>query len=187
MQKSATGPRVGVAVLNIAFWWRIQVVLARMHSLSTVCCAMMSAKNTTVYICFNAGSVVCRRIGKNRLLYLQTSAQRKITTPQRPGSSVKISMFYHAPTDIKRYIFADVASRRLYTTVDSGRTINTVSSLPFVPDALSVHPVKPWVVLGHDKTSANRALYKSDDFGRSWTRIQVNVDKAEWGYSTSSE
>ena len=97
--------------------------------------------------------------------------------------SAYINSFYSAKTDIGRYIFTDIKNQAIYTTTDFGHTFNNVTRLAFVPDVISIHLTKPWIVLALDKTNPSKALYKSDDFGRTWREIQQQVKEFEWGYS----
>nr|CAB3266484.1 sortilin-related receptor-like [Phallusia mammillata] len=109
----------------------------------------------------------------------------KFMTSATKGSHLQknayINMFYHAPSDIKSYIFTDKINNVIYTTKDFGEHIQR-NNVSFVPDMVTVHPLKPWILLAHDKTMSNHPLYFSDDFGRSWSLIQERVEKVEWGY-----
>uniref|UniRef100_H2YHN0 VPS10 domain-containing protein n=1 Tax=Ciona savignyi TaxID=51511 RepID=H2YHN0_CIOSA len=106
---------------------------------------------------------------------------RKIASFATAALHARISDFVHAFHETDRYIFIDLHTPSLYTTTDSGRSFSHVTSLPFTPNSLSIHRTKPWIVLGHDKTDPNKNLYKSNDFGSSWVRIQTRVEKFEWG------
>ena len=115
--------------------------------------------------------------------------QRRIESPNQVKSNSSgtiplqayITGFSSAKSDISRYIFTDLQHSRLFTTTDFGRTLN-VPSLHFKPDVVSIHPTKSNIVLALDKTNRDKALYKSDNFGVSWIKIQTNVKDFEWGY-----
>ena len=94
-----------------------------------------------------------------------------------------INTFYSSKRDIARYIFTDLRNDTIYTTTNFGRKISKVANLPFKPSLLSMHLTKPWIVLALDKSSPNKELYKSDDFGQTWRQIQRNVKEFHWGYA----
>lgn len=103
-------------------------------------------------------------------------------------SSIKkpISKFYHAPSDINRYIFVDIQGRTLYTTYNMGKSFNSVTC-PFKPTYLSIHPTRASYVIGYEKEMSNTSLWLSKDFGQTWHSIQSDVKKAYWGYSQGND
>uniref|UniRef100_F6V4V0 VPS10 domain-containing protein n=1 Tax=Ciona intestinalis TaxID=7719 RepID=F6V4V0_CIOIN len=128
-----------------------------------------SVRTSNVYFSYDYGATFSRKI----------SSSSSGSLPQ-----ARISDFVHAYHNIDRYIFMDRHTPSLFTTTDSGRNFHHVTPLPFTPSTLTINPVKPWIVIGHDETGKN--LFKSSDFGSSWIRIQTRVEKYEFGFSAAT-
>ncbi|KAL5019680.1 hypothetical protein ScPMuIL_002572 [Solemya velum] len=108
-----------------------------------------------------------------------TSMKSRMKLPSSNNDSV-IEHYYTSPLHRSRYIFSDVVHNYIFTTRDSGRSLNAIH-LPFSPETIVFHPTNADVVLGMDKKSTDKELYLSRDFGYSWMRIQVGVKTFYWG------
>lgn len=113
---------------------------------------------------------------------MQSADQARSSNSSGSGLiSALVSSFYSTNLDIRRYLFVDLSTRTLYVTTDFGKTIVRRPSVSFSLDKISFHPTNPSILLCLDKTG--KGLYKSDDLGYSWTKIQTNVKSFQWGYS----
>ncbi|XP_075927382.1 sortilin-related receptor isoform X2 [Petromyzon marinus] len=102
------------------------------------------------------------------------------------GSETVIAQFYHSPVDNRRYIFTDTLHSYLWITNDFGQTVKNFSC-PFRPTDLLLHNKNPNLVLGYDSSHANKQLWKSDNFGESWTLIHEKVKSYYWGIEPYDE
>ncbi|KAG8434631.1 hypothetical protein GDO86_012842 [Hymenochirus boettgeri] len=129
--------------------------------------ALSGPKSSNVYVSYDYGKSFNKISEKFRL-------------PNGNSTIATVSQFFHSPADNKRYIFIDANAQYLWITTDFCTTVNAFS-VPFKPTDLLLHSTTPNLVLGYDKFHPNKELWKSEDFGQTWTMIQEHVKTYSWG------
>eukprot|EP00079_Xenopus_tropicalis_P028076 XP_012822697.1 PREDICTED: sortilin-related receptor [Xenopus tropicalis] len=129
--------------------------------------ALLGPKSSNVYVSYDYGKSF-----KN--------ISEKFTVPAGSANTATVSQFFHSPADNKRYIFIDANEQYLWISKDFCDTVNGFPA-PFKPTDLLLHSTEPSLVLGYDKFHPNKQLWKSEDFGQTWTVIQEHVKTYSWG------
>ncbi|XP_071959065.1 sortilin-related receptor-like [Antedon mediterranea] len=96
------------------------------------------------------------------------------------NSAAILDRFYHSPADNQRYLFADILHKYIFITVDGGKTFAR-HHLQFSPTELAMHQEDRNLVLAMDDKDPQKRLWKSENFGHSWTVMQSNVKSYWWG------
>lgn len=91
-----------------------------------------------------------------------------------------IDLYYNSPVYKSHYIFADVIHNSIWSTLDSGVTIQ-LHRLSFSPRLLTLHPSDWRTLLGFDERDIQRRLWLSYDFGSTWQVLRTGVKAFYWG------
>ncbi|UYV71549.1 SORL1, partial [Cordylochernes scorpioides] len=119
---------------------------------------LMANSKTTVYISRDNGRTF-------------TVVDKMTISPEKPAI---INKAFTSPIVKDLIIFTDVIHNCIFTTSDTGQTFQR-NFVPFKPDVISFHPLNQNVILATDTDDFFRKLWLSDDFGITWTEIQMGV------------
>ncbi|XP_038062779.1 sortilin-related receptor-like isoform X2 [Patiria miniata] len=123
-----------------------------------------STSNTRVYFSYDYGQTFEKKEGLNI-----DGAQPAI-----------FDWFYHIPSDVDRYLFVDTIHNVVFRTIDGGHTW-THFHTPAPMTTISMHQTDPDILLGMNDDDSDKTLYKSENFGATWTQIQRDVRSFSWG------
>ncbi|XP_069470420.1 sortilin-related receptor isoform X2 [Ambystoma mexicanum] len=129
--------------------------------------ALVGPKSSNVYVSYDYGKEFQR-------------ISDKFNFTDGNSTDVAVAQFFHSPADNKRYIFVDGNAQYLWITFDFCTYVHGFS-IPFKPTDLLLHNSNPNLVLGIDKSSANKQLWKSEDFGQTWIMVHEHVKSFSWG------
>uniref|UniRef100_A0A646QCG5 Sortilin-related receptor n=1 Tax=Hemiscolopendra marginata TaxID=943146 RepID=A0A646QCG5_9MYRI len=137
----------------------VVVTLARNSSTS------IEQNGTSVYISYDRG--------RN---FVDQSSLLKVEA----GQPATIDKFYNSPVYNSHYIFTDVLHKYIFTTTDYGRSFRSIQ-VPFSPEIISLHITNEKIIVAMDKQDAEKKLWLSEDFGDTWSVMQMDVKSFSWG------
>ncbi|XP_075232916.1 sortilin-related receptor-like [Lycorma delicatula] len=135
-------------------------------------------KSSAVYISYDYGDTF---INKTETFKLSSSGsdQSKTSSGHESGGNpvyATVNKFYNHPKFNSHCVFVDKIHNAIFTTSDYGKTIQQIS-LQFSPVEILFHPESPLQFLIPDNS---KTLWSTQDFGRSWDQVEMNVKSYFW-------
>ncbi|CAL8091762.1 unnamed protein product [Orchesella dallaii] len=88
--------------------------------------------------------------------------------------------FFNHPSHNGHFAFTDIQNKYLYTTKNYGAEF-TANKLDFVPDEVMFDPHSDVNIVAYEKSTKNKQMWVSIDYGATWTKVQEHVKSLSWG------
>ncbi|ODM87301.1 Sortilin-related receptor, partial [Orchesella cincta] len=88
--------------------------------------------------------------------------------------------FFNHPSHNGHFAFTDVQNKYIFTTKNYGAEF-TANKLEFVPDEVMFDPHSDLNIVAYEKSTKDKQMWVSIDYGKSWTKVQEHVKSLSWG------
>ncbi|XP_022913328.2 sortilin-related receptor-like isoform X1 [Onthophagus taurus] len=140
------------------------ICLARNPILSSM---SQSANPSTVFISYDYGDTF---VNKTDLFKLNNLPN---------GNYSNVEKFYNHPNYKTHFVFSDTKNKYIFVTTNYGKTITPIK-LEFTPSEVQFREMHSNDILILDKTSPDRTLWYSSNFGRTFDILEQHVKSFTW-------